>query len=391
MRGAASPASRLTERLLVEILAEAHRYAPGLEPDVPTRVEAGLSRTRRLAAVARDRSRDVVERAAARAGFTRRHFDPGLAGERLGAMLELADGFAATHDMLADEPSRQALVNLLKLRVLGPYHAPLPLTPMMFREKQAHADRELRLEHGTFDVSDPWFTPLSRYRVPVEGGSPVTLHGHSVDMASVFLLNQYSYLRPPARVAAAPGDVVVDAGGCWGDTALYFASRVGPAGKVYTFEFDPENLEVMRANLELNPELASRIEVVERPLWGHSGEMLGFIGGGRMTRVVAPEEADRLVETITLDDFVEQAGLARVDFVKMDVEGAESSVLSGARSTLARDTPKLAIAAYHEHDDLVRLPAAIASVVPGYRFYLDTFSPLEEETVLFATARPDAT
>ena len=377
----------LVERLLVEILGESHRYAAGREPDRPTRVDRGPTRARHLVATGRDWSRDLVERTAARAGFTRRHFDPADAGRRLSAVLELADGFASTYEMLADEESRQALVNLLKLRVLGPYHAPLPVTAMMFRDKQAHAERDLRLERGTFDVSDPWFTPLSLYRVPVDGGRAVTLHSHSVDIASVFLLKQYSYLRATPPVAAQAGDVVLDVGGCWGDTALYLASRVGPRGRVYTFEFDPESLAVMRANLELNPELAERIEIVERPLWSRSGETMGFIGGGRMTRVVPLGEAERTVETLSLDDFVEHAGVDRVDFMKMDVEGAEAQVLAGGNRTLGRDKPKLAVAAYHEHDDTVQLPATIAATAPEYRFYLDTFSPLEEETVLFATAR----
>ena len=393
MAGGEKGLGPLYERLVAEILAEAHRYVPGLAPDRPTRVATNTPAPLRAARQGRERARDLVERAAARAGFARRHFDPAIAAARLSRALALSDGFEATYALLADEASRRRLVDLLKLRVLGPYHAPLAVRPETFRAKQTHADSTLQIQAATFDVSDPWFTPLSLYRVPVEGGTPVTLHSHSVDVVSVYLLGQYSYAHEETRVAVEPGDVVLDIGGCWGDTALYFASLVGPTGKVYTFEFDPESLRVLRENLALNPELAARVEVVERALWDRSGESLGFVGAGRMTHVVedGSAQAEHEVATITLDDFTEQARLERIDFVKMDVEGAEPRVLSGARESLRRFQPKLAIAAYHGDDDLVRLPAMIESVGAGYRYYLDTASPLEDETVLFATAPRNST
>src|SRR2546421_7468082 len=96
----------------------------------------------------------------------------------------------------------------MKLRVLGPYHAPLPITPEMYRAKQAYADRTLRTEAATFEVSDPWFNPLSLYRVPVDGGAPVTLHGHSVDIVSVFLLDQYTYKAGGTRLGVKPAAFV---------------------------------------------------------------------------------------------------------------------------------------------------------------------------------------
>ena len=385
------PGSDLTELLLTEILRDAHRYAPGVEQHRPTLAARSEPAWRWAIARGRERGRDLAERTAGRLGFSHRHFDPNVAAERLQRLLELSDGFNATYALLADDHSRRAIVDVLKLRVLGPYHAPLSVTPELYRSKQAQVDRNLRKRQATFEVSDPWFSPLSLYEVPVDGGSPVTLHIHSVDLVSVFVLNQYSYVQGGCRVGARPGDVVLDIGGCWGDTALYFASLVGPAGKVYTFEFDPESLQVLRANLALNPDLAGRIEVVERALWDRSGEMLDFVQAGRMTTITdtgAPATAHR-VATITLDDFVKEAGLDRLAFVKMDVEGAEMRVLSGARKSLKKFAPKLAIAAYHHDDDLVRIPEAIASLQLGYRLYLNTASPVEEESVLFAARDRD--
>ena len=48
------------------------------------------------------------------------------------------------------------------------------------------------------------------------------------------------------------GDYVIDAGGCYGDTALYFANEVGAKGKVFTYEFIPSNLTFLDKNISLN-------------------------------------------------------------------------------------------------------------------------------------------
>ncbi len=376
--------TEITSQLLPEILRDAHRYVPGLEQDLPTIIRRPLPS--RVATRGREQARDIFERVASRAGLSRRHFDPEASAARLQRILELSDGLEATFALLGDNESRRAMLDVLKLRVLGPHHAPLRITPEAYRKKQAYADRDLRAKRATFEVPDPYFSQLSLYRVPVDGTSMVALHSHSVDVVSVFLFEQYSYRRAGHDVTAQPGDVVLDAGGCWGDTALYFANLVGPQGRVFTFEFDPRNLAIMQANLALNPELAARIEVVERALWNRSGETLEFAPAGRMTNIGTEDLAGGAlqVETLAVDDFVEQRGLKRVDYIKMDVEGAELDVIAGARNTLAALAPKLGIAAYHRDDDLVRIPAAVGELNPAYRYYVDSFSPLEDETVLFA-------
>lgn len=374
-------AGRLRCLLLREILRGAHSYKPGLEPHRPTIAGEPAGRL----ATVRDRLRDAVERIAGRLGFTRLHYEPSRAASRLARVLELDEEMEAIWSRFGDTRSRHHLLALLRLRVLGPHHASLALTPQAYRQHQEEADRTMRLESDTFDVRDPFFSPLSLYRVRLPGGGHATLHSHSVDVASVFMLEQYAYNPAHRQVRVQAGDVVLDIGGCWGDTALYFASLVGSSGRVYTFEFDPENLKILHENLSLNPALASVIEVVERPLWSASGEALTFSSGGRMTTVVDQSVAGTAAPlTLSVDDFVDEAKIGRLDFIKMDVEGAEPDVLRGARETLCRHRPKLAVAAYHQDDDLVRLPAEISVAVPSYQFFLDTSSPLEDETVLFA-------
>jgi hypothetical protein len=56
----------------------------------------------------------------------------------------------------------------------------------------------------------------------------------------------------------------------------------------------------------------------------------------------------------------------RVDYIKMDIEGAEQKALAGARATLAEYHPRLSIAAYHVPTDAVRIPEIVRSAWPGY-------------------------
>lgn len=376
----------LTGRLLQELLADGHRYVPGLEPWMAVLPESGDEHAQATGTL-RERTRDRIERLAARYGYSRAHFDSRVAAGQLARILELLDGFEITYARLGDERSRRALVDLLKLRVLGPRHAPLRVSAQEFRDRQRHVDRSFRVQSHTIATGDPMFPELAEYRMPVGDGVTINVHAHSVDLVCVYLLGQYDYPHAEPPVTVGPDDVVLDVGACWGDTALYFAHLVGPRGKVFAFEVDPDNLAILRRNLELNPALAGRIEIVQRALWDSSGDTLTFTGGGRMTTVGQPSAgASATVTTTTLDDFVREAGLDRVGFVKMDIEGSERAALRGARGTLERLRPRLAIAAYHQDDDLVALPAAIDEHAPGYRFFVDSFSAVEAETVLFGSS-----
>ena len=80
-------------------------------------------------------------------------------------------------------------------------------------------------------------------------GYPIKLYYLASGIHTLFELNEYEYHQCSPVIKAMEGDVVIDAGGCWGDTALYFANEVGPGGKVFSFEFVPGNLNIMNRNL----------------------------------------------------------------------------------------------------------------------------------------------
>lgn len=213
----------------------------------------------------------------------------------------------------------------------------------------------------------------------------ITLLGANI----TFLQKQYELHHADVHCKATAGDVVIDAGGCWGDTALYFAHEVGPDGKVVSFEFIPSNLEIMKRNFDLNDHLTDRISVVPQPLWSSPNNTLYYVDRGPASVVSSDDipahqsAVKGMCATTTIDEVVEKLKLKKVDFIKMDIEGAELFALKGAEMTLSKFRPKLAICLYHGIDDFKSIPRYIDGLGLGYKFYLDHSTIHWEETVLF--------
>ena len=83
------------------------------------------------------------------------------------------------------------------------------------------------------------------------------------------------------------------------------------------------------------------------------------------------------------------ATVAAVNYIKMDIEGSEAEALTGAHETITRFRPKLAVCLYHNPTDLWTIPAALKRQYPFYQIYLAHHSLHAEETVLYAIDRPD--
>lgn len=310
----------------------------------------------------------------------------------LEALGPLADGLEELYELLGDDYSRSVLVKVMAYRLLGPRKVKLPLNTPAYWSKRSQT---LSLIKGgeSIEVGFPIF---SLKHFDLNGiGYPLELYFAPIGVMTTFILKQYEYGRRQPPLKARAGDYVIDGGGCWGDTALYFANEVGEQGRVYTFEFAPENLKILERNVQLNEGLSRRVEVVRRALWDSSGQTLPYNASGPGTSL-APrrfaaadggcEERGPQVSTAAIDDFVRERNLPRIDFIKMDIEGSELNALRGAEGTLKNFRPRLAISVYHKQRDLVEIPAYLRSLDLGYEFFLDHFTIYGEETVLFAVA-----
>lgn len=278
-------------------------------------------------------------------------------------------GLPETYRALEDRESRNLLVKLLAYRILGPRRVKLPTNCPEYWKTVEHAKRYLVEAKVIKDF--PVLGTLDLYAI-----GDLRLIGHRMTIVNVFLLEQYRCERAGVRVE--PGDIVVDAGGCLGDTALFFAKD---AKKVFCYECIPSNINILQKNLELNPDRAHKISVVAKALYREHGKVLRFSDNGPGSHAVA-EGIE--VTTDTIDNLVSSGRAERVDFIKMDIEGAEMDALIGAERTIRSYRPRLAISVYHSLPDFVRIPRWIASLNLGYKFYLEHFTIHEEETILFA-------
>ena len=182
---------------------------------------------------------------------------------------------------------------------------------------------------------------------------------------------------PPDLIKLRDDEVFVDAGAYTGDTLMDFVARsAGNFDCVHCFELDARNFKVLEKTAA-SQATVGRICLHPEGLWDENLEITYSLQNSDST-IGAGEEKGRVVR---LDDAI---GDARVTFLKMDIEGAEMKALEGARQTIMRNKPKLAICVYHHFKDLWEIPLYIKSLVPECRMYLRHHTTLDYETVCYA-------
>lgn len=199
---------------------------------------------------------------------------------------------------------------------------------------------------------------------------------YALDIIETFILEGYRYGN---ICVAKHGEVVLDCGAYTGNTALYFSRLVGPEGFVHAFEAMPDNYDKLCVNMANKG--VSNVICKQVAIGGASGHLC-FTPTASASSHVA--NVGISVRAISIDEYVRENNLGRVDFIKMDTEGGELAGLKGAVETIRRFRPKLAICIYHKASDFIELPAQILKIAPTYKFYMKHNSQNFWETVLFA-------
>ena len=220
--------------------------------------------------------------------------------------------------------------------------------------------------------------PTSVWNQFIEQAEQIGTHVNNdyvLDRVETFVLQGYNYND---ICCAKEGDVVFDCGAFTGNTALYFANRVGLKGKVYSFEAMPLTYKLLCENIQSDNVVKEQYAISDKR------KTLHFTANAAPDSTIAINGDTIEVPAISIDEYVEERNIGKVDFIKMDIEGSELDGLNGAVKTCRRFHPKLAICIYHKDSDYIDIPKKILEINLNYKFYLEHNSNVFWETVLFA-------
>ncbi len=196
-------------------------------------------------------------------------------------------------------------------------------------------------------------------------------------MGEAYLTGRYEPQETAlVRRILRPGATFVDVGANWGYFTLLAFHAVGPSGSVVSVEADPRAVAVIRANLAANgldPVRVFGAAASDRPgtltLQDYQPAALesGNFGLAQAT-TVTPGGRTFDVAARPLDDVLDEAGVAAVDLLKMDIEGAEAKALAGlARWLGGRRVSRILLELHEFH--LRDLGSSMAQVVGTLREY----------------------
>jgi len=223
--------------------------------------------------------------------------------------------------------------------------------------------RAVRIAEGAVGHLGPSFEKfagLKPVRVEVERGISLRLDPADLVAREILIRNVWQpEVWQSISDGLPPGGVFLDVGAHIGYDTLKASVKVGPSGKVISFEPNPRTLKELTANIAASHAANVTVEPIactdkEQTLTlydstseGNSGaSSLSLANADAARRGTLPSYA---VKGRPIDEVVRELRLSRLDVIKVDVEGAEYLVIQGARETLQRFHPKLVMEVVPHH------------------------------------------
>ena len=172
--------------------------------------------------------------------------------------------------------------------------------------------------------------------------------------------------------SSKPNPLIIDCGANIGLSCIYFKKRF-PQATIIAFEADPAIANVLKQNLIANT--IEGVEVISKAVWIHN-EGIQFVQDGSDGGAITNSNAEGIhINSIRLKDFLKQ--FSEIDFLKMDIEGAETTVLSDCKEELSR-VDKLFVE-YHSFVGQEQTLPLLLNVLKenDFRYFIQTISDAE--------------
>lgn len=173
-------------------------------------------------------------------------------------------------------------------------------------------------------------------------------------------------------------EVFLDGGAFDGDTIKQFLiESENKFTSIYSYEPDDKTYSLLNKYVK---KLSDNRIVINRIGLGDKKQKLHFTNEGNLGSRIT-DIGSRTIEIIPIDSIKKNI----ITYIKLDIEGFERQSLNGAKITIAKNKPKLAICSYHNMDDLWEVPFLINKINKNYKFYLRHYTNFLFETVCYAT------
>jgi FkbM family methyltransferase len=186
----------------------------------------------------------------------------------------------------------------------------------------------------------------------------------------------------PSELPTPPNSLnMLELGSYKGEDLKRFISRSKEINFAFCLEPDFENYQALVLQVkELN---VSNVFPLPIGAWEVTSQ-LKFASNGQ-TGAQIDELAENSILVMKLDDLV---GSSLINYIKMDIEGAEIQAIEGLKKTIYTQTPHLAISVYHKPADLWEIPFKINQLAPNaYAFFLRVYGHQTFDTVLYCVPK----
>ena len=164
----------------------------------------------------------------------------------------------------------------------------------------------------------------------------------------------------------------VDGGGYVGDTATEVIKNYPDFKKIYLIEPIPENIRIAKREL-------GHLTNIEFLTCGVSNKKATLTFNEEKSFSTLYGNGSKSVEVDTIDNIIKE----KIDYIKLDIEGAEQDAIEGAKESIKKYKPILAICIYHKAEDWYKVPQKVLAIESNYKLYIRHYMEGIFETVMY--------
>ena len=193
---------------------------------------------------------------------------------------------------------------------------------------------------------------FSHYEIAQPAHKKYGIHRNHIDNLTNLKVDNKTRKMLMSEMPIKKGDVVVELGSFYGFGTMKLSELVGEEGKIIAIEADRKNFQILNKNIQMNN--ISNVITVNKGIWSKSGNgMLYKIknqGNSLVPEFLKNNDQDQ-IEIDTLDNILASYNINKIDFISMEINGAEIEALLGMEKILSQSRLRIVAAGLYEYNN----------------------------------------